>query len=400
MELNQTQVNMVFGSVPESSLNYLNYLGANLEYDVVSNSIVNHANGFRIANLARIDIAQDILDAFRLAKAENKSEQWFADYLTPTLKAKGWWHTEERIDPETGEIIEGTLEHGVGSPARLALIYENLTNTLYSISHYIRMRNVTEQWPYWRYHAIDDSKTREEHAKLRGKIFRWDDPIWDIIYPPNGHRCRCSVENLTEADIKNGDLVVLKSNEIINGDGRRGVSFMDENGQYVEFYPDAGFDYNPAISSYEIDLNNYELELAQSYIDAELNGAPLEKMYNDALSGETTNESVNAAIFSDDDMNLFGLHENTIKLNQSTLSQQMQNKTLLPLENLQQLQTSIMSAPVVLNYRGAICFCEFDGAYWRMIGVNVDGDIRVIANLTDDSFNAIVESSTIIRGSL
>ncbi|MEI8599767.1 phage minor head protein [Shewanella sp. PP-Sp27a-2] len=67
---------------------------------------------------------------------------------------------------------------------------------------YRRMLSRTKTHPYWQYVAIDDGQTRPAHARLRGKVFRFDDPIWDIIYPPNGWGCRCRVRALTEAQVK------------------------------------------------------------------------------------------------------------------------------------------------------------------------------------------------------
>lgn len=50
-----------------------------------------------------------------------------------------------------------------------------------------------ERFPYLKYMTVGDDHVRDDHEKLHGFIAHIDDPIWDIIYPPNGWRCRCFV---------------------------------------------------------------------------------------------------------------------------------------------------------------------------------------------------------------
>ena len=47
--------------------------------------------------------------------------------------------------------------------------------------------------PFWTYMTVGDQRVRPEHALLDGFTARADDPIWNLIYPPNGFNCRCSV---------------------------------------------------------------------------------------------------------------------------------------------------------------------------------------------------------------
>lgn len=44
------------------------------------------------------------------------------------------------------------------------------------------------------YRTVGDARVREEHQDLEGIIRAIDDPFWDVYYPPNGFRCRCSVQ--------------------------------------------------------------------------------------------------------------------------------------------------------------------------------------------------------------
>lgn len=45
--------------------------------------------------------------------------------------------------------------------------------------------------PAFQYSAILDTRTRETHAAMDGRIYPRDDPIWSTWNPPNGFNCRC-----------------------------------------------------------------------------------------------------------------------------------------------------------------------------------------------------------------
>lgn len=70
-----------------------------------------------------------------------------------------------------------------------------------SASRYYRLLAQTKTFPYWRYMTQRDNKVRKGHEKLHGCIFRWDDPIWDRIMPPNGWNCRCYIVPMTAKEV-------------------------------------------------------------------------------------------------------------------------------------------------------------------------------------------------------
>jgi hypothetical protein len=127
---------------------------------------------------------------------------------------------------------------------------------------YKRLLDNADAAPYWQYIAVMDGRTRHTHAELNGKIWRFDDPIWKVIWPPNGFNCRCRVTALSEAQLKErgitpqttdaGDFV---ENEIvINRAGDtlpvRGIK-LRLNGKEIIFHPDPGWDGNPALAADE-----------------------------------------------------------------------------------------------------------------------------------------------------
>lgn len=57
-------------------------------------------------------------------------------------------------------------------------------------------------FPYLMYVAVMDGRTRPSHAALNGKIWRKDDPVWSVIFPPNGFNSRCRTRALTAGQIQ------------------------------------------------------------------------------------------------------------------------------------------------------------------------------------------------------
>lgn len=55
---------------------------------------------------------------------------------------------------------------------------------------------------YLRYVAVMDERTRDDHKQWHGTVLPADHPWWSTHTPPNGWGCRCTVESLTERDLK------------------------------------------------------------------------------------------------------------------------------------------------------------------------------------------------------
>lgn len=51
------------------------------------------------------------------------------------------------------------------------------------------------------YRTAGDSHVRESHAILDGTTLPVTDPFWDIAYPPNGWRCRCTAIRVAKGSI-------------------------------------------------------------------------------------------------------------------------------------------------------------------------------------------------------
>jgi len=104
-----------------------------------------------------------------------------------------------------------------------------------SASTYYRLLGQTKIFKYWKYMTQADGRVRVGHEKLHGCIFKWDDPIWDIIMPPNGWNCRCFIVPMTEAEVTEADLT-------------RSKKVMEElyNSEAWVLFEKSGFNYNMA----------------------------------------------------------------------------------------------------------------------------------------------------------
>lgn len=88
------------------------------------------------------------------------------------------------------------------TPGRLETIYRNAVQQAYNDGAWQRFERAKQRRPYLMYSAINDARTRPAHRALSGIIRPVDDPFWRTHSPPLGHRCRCRLLNLTEAEAR------------------------------------------------------------------------------------------------------------------------------------------------------------------------------------------------------
>lgn len=242
----------MFGMEPAQAIDYLMRKGFAITWDWHAVDAATHARAFTVAKVARMDILQDIRNALTDILKTGKTLKDFQRGLQPALQTKGWWGKQIIIDSSgNAEKVQ------MGSPRRLATIYQTNAQSAYMSGRYESALAAVKTHPYWMYIAINDSHTRPSHRALNGKVFRWDDPIWQHIIPPNGFNCRCRFVALTEREVRRRGLVVESSEGNLSFktidagiDKRTGevntarvVVFRttDAAGKKITFSPDAGF---------------------------------------------------------------------------------------------------------------------------------------------------------------
>ena len=253
---------------PEQIIAYFRSKGFAISFDWQEMLGEAHTKAFTVAKATRLDILQDIRDAVQSAIDDGTTLEQFQKQLMPILKTKGWWGKQEVLNEATGELRQVQL----GSPYRLQTIYQTNLQTAYMAGRYqSQIQNVTDR-PYWMYVAVMDGRTRPAHRALNGKVFRYDDPIWNYIYTPNGFRCRCRVRALSAEEVAAMGLTVESSEGKLSfidvpagGDGTM-VSVaryqgVDDFGKTFSFSPDAGWSYNPGITDWQPEPTRWSPEI-------------------------------------------------------------------------------------------------------------------------------------------
>ncbi|CDL79734.1 phage head morphogenesis protein [Xenorhabdus cabanillasii] len=191
---------------PKLAVDYFRAKGYEITWNWQDANAATHARAFTVAKAARLDILTTLREQVDKANSEGITEREFINTLTPRLQEQGWWGKQVIVDSDgNAEQVQ------LGSPSRLATIYRTNVATAYQAGRYQQQLASADTHPYWQYIAIMDNRTRQSHAAMHGRVFRYDDPIWDKLYPPNDWGCRCRVRALTAAQVKRMGLTVESS---------------------------------------------------------------------------------------------------------------------------------------------------------------------------------------------
>lgn len=169
--------------------------------------------------------------------------------------------TAETFREQMNTFLEQSGYKGI-SPWRADVIFRTNLQTAYNAGHYKAMTDpaVRKRRPYWQYQTAGDGNVRPEHAAMDGRVYRCDDPIWDVWYPPNGFRCRCIVVSLTADQVQRYGLQV---DQIMPHEIDR------QTGEAVFYWPDKGFTGNPAKSVFKPDMDGIRPDLRAVYRDVQ-----------------------------------------------------------------------------------------------------------------------------------
>lgn len=190
---------------------------------------------FTVSGYTKAQILKRFYDELLNALEEGSTLQEFQASMNDFLEAEGY----EGLDPEQADLI-----------------FRTNIQTAYNVGHYQQMTDpaVMKLRPYWQYDAVNDSHTRPSHLEMDGRVFPADSPVWDVWFPPNGFKCRCTVKALSARQVEQRGLKVETS--------------------FPAIAPDPHFGTNPAKVRFEPDLKGYPEPLVKAYRAWEKEGAP------------------------------------------------------------------------------------------------------------------------------
>ncbi|MBZ6383150.1 phage head morphogenesis protein [Sphingomonas sanguinis] len=220
-----------------------------------------HARAFTVAKVANLDLLATIRQSLdKVMRDGGTLEQWKAG-LVPELQKAGWWGMVEN------KALTGTDDPVFVGGRRLRTIYDTNLRISRAAGRWKRIQEMKDVRPYLMYVSIGDNRTRPLHRRWGGNdpafpfriILPVDHPAWAVFYPPNDWGCRCSVRQLSQAELDRLGYRVTTDAELerigwMTADGQVGGrlrTFWRKGAEKPEAVPvgvGPGFAYNPGVS--------------------------------------------------------------------------------------------------------------------------------------------------------
>lgn len=209
------------------------------EYKILDRK--SQAAAFTVSGYTAAEILQEFLASLEKAVEEGKTKAAYREEMNHFLNDHGY----EGINPWKSDTI-----------------FRTNIQTAFNAGHYKSMTIASSLRPYWCYMTAGDGRVRDTHAVMHGRVYRADDPIWNVWFPPNGFKCRCTVVSYTEAQVERYGLKV---------ENKPPINIDYETGEIVTRYPDKGFSGNPAKTIFKPDLSVFSAALKKAYKNREKN---------------------------------------------------------------------------------------------------------------------------------
>lgn len=200
-----------------------------------------HARAFVVAKAMQDDLLRDIRGVVDRMIADGLGLEASGQELEQVMRRYGWWGRQTMIDPVTGQPRSVQL----GSQRRIRIILDTNMRTAFAAGQWRRIQETKQDLPYLRYVAVLDERTRADHRRWHDTVLPVDHPWWRTHFPPNGWRCRCQVQQLSERQLRRRGLRVSEAPPLDLQD------WTNRRTGEIERIPDGidpGFDNNPGIA--------------------------------------------------------------------------------------------------------------------------------------------------------
>lgn len=138
-----------------------------------------HARAFVVAGVTKLDLVTEVWRALDRATADGT--------------------TFEEFKKEIGQKLES--EWGRRNPTRLETIFRTNLQRSYGAGtvKMLRAPAVLRRRPYWKFSAVEDSRTTVTCSTSDGTVLPADHPFWATHQPPLHFNCRSRLIALTQA---------------------------------------------------------------------------------------------------------------------------------------------------------------------------------------------------------
>lgn len=158
-----------------------------------------HDFAYTVAGLTRADLLEALQWLIDGAIADGTSFDDFVSQFRRSIARRGW-------SPEPLTASKDELK----ASYRMRTLFETPIRRAYGVGRLKQMRDpeMLKRRPYWQWKHRDSIVPRPNHLALHNKVFRADNPFFDIAFPPAAFGCRCGVFSLSERQLKQMGLKV------------------------------------------------------------------------------------------------------------------------------------------------------------------------------------------------
>ncbi len=187
-------------------------------------------------------------------------------------------------------------------PHHLETVWRTNSALAYSAGQAAELERIKDDFPFWEYSAVMDSRTRPSHALLHGKIFQTGDYRF---FPPIGFNCRCSSIPISRRAAQQRGITApspitpeiqtaLKNSEFIGNKHQKFINWLEQQTLSNE----ANLRIKSAIKRFGAELLNFDDALR--YVESELKKDDFKNLYHEietlVAKTRTVNESDDALI--------------------------------------------------------------------------------------------------------
>lgn len=217
-----------------------------------------HGKVFTVAGSTTADLVRDMQASLVSALEKGTTITAFRKDFDAMVQKHGWTYKGKR-------------------GWRTGIIFDTNMRSAHMAGRWSQLQENKDRRPFLQYRTAGDSKVRPLHRQWNGFIAKIDDPIWQVLYPPNGWGCRCTVraysqDDLTYKNLRESAPLKLDWRDVVTRDGE----VLDR----VPVGIDPGWDHNVGMSWISPELS---LGAKLARLPAGLRGAVVDKTISPAF---------------------------------------------------------------------------------------------------------------------